>query len=146
MLQNIVFQDNIYQLSRSIDLVHEGLMLELSSDYFLDKTIDDILFLDMSLQKIHGHIQSNSRLSDFVPILHGLYSCEERYLKLLDSILKGKTAMESGFAPLMTKFQGIRNAHAGLKNNLSSIIQKSDKSVDSRDIVSQNELSELLNF
>jgi len=146
MLQNIVFQDNIYQLSRSIDIAYEGLMLELSEDYFLDKTIDDLLFFDMSLQKIHGHIQSNTRLSDFVPILHGLYSCEERYLKLLDAILKGKTAMQTGFAPIMSKLQGIRNAHASLKGNLVSIIQKSDKSVDSRDIVSQNELSELLNF
>jgi len=46
----------------------------------------------------------------------------------------------------LPKLQGIRNAHAGVKSELAAAIQKSDKSNDSRDIVSRNELSELLNI
>lgn len=146
MLQNIVFQDNLYHLSRSIDTAYEGLLLELAPEFFLDKTIDDILFFDVAIQKLYRQIQSAPHLSGYVEILHALYSCQERYIKLLDSLLQGKASMKDKFTQLLPKLQGIRNAHSGVRGELSNAIQKSDKTNDSRDIVSRNELSELLNF
>lgn len=146
MLQKIVFQDNIFQLSRSIDTVYEGMLLDLSADYFFDKTVDDILFFDASIQKLFRQMQTNQQLSDYVAILHSLYSCQSRFMQLISLILQGKTSMRDSFAPLLAKLQGIRNVQANLQHELAKSIQKSDKTGDSRDIVSQNELSELLNF
>lgn len=54
--------------------------------------------------------------------------------------------MQSRFTPLLVKLQGIRNYHAELQNSLTRDIRKIDTAGDSRDIVSTNELSELLNF
>jgi hypothetical protein len=65
---------------------------------------------------------------------------------LLDFILQGKSALQTNFVTLLPKLQGIRNAHIALGNEMATNIQKSDNNTDSRDIVSSNELSELLNF
>jgi len=146
MLQKIVFQDNIFHLCRSIDLVSEGLMLDLSAEYFLDKTIDDILFFDASIQKIFGNLRENQQMSGYLDSLHSLYSCQNRYIGLLDRILSGKTAMREECVPLLPKIQSIRNLHLSVQGDLESTVKKSDKNADSRDIVSSNELSELLNF
>jgi hypothetical protein len=146
MLQKIVFQDNIYHLTRSIDIVHEGLMLKLSSDYFLDKTVDDLLFFDASIQKLFRQLQGNLQMSGYIATLHNLYSCQNRYIELLDFILQGKSRMHEEFNPLLTKLQSIRNIHIHIKDEMTGNIQKSDTTTDSRDIVSSNELSELLNF
>lgn len=146
MLHNIVFQDNIYQLARSIDTLYEGFMLELSEDIFLDKALDDILFFDSAIQKIVYLMRENSRLADYIDILHSLHSCEERFIRLLDSLLQGNSTMKEGLTQFMAKIQGIRNAHSALRNELSQGIHKGDSSSDARDIVSRNELSELLNF
>jgi hypothetical protein len=146
MLQKIVFQDNIYQLSRSIDTVYEGLMLDLSGEYFFDKTIDDLLFFDVSIQKIYRQIQANEQVSLYISILQALNSCQNRYIRLVDSVIQGKTAMKDEFAPLVTKLTGIATLHGKLRSEMIMKIQKNDKNDDSRDIVSQNELSELLNF
>ena len=146
MLQNIVFQDNLYHLSRSIDTAYEGLMLELAPEFFFDKMVDDLLFFDVAIQRLYKQIQTAPQLTGYVEILHSLYSCQDRYIKLLDSLLQGKASMKEKFTQLLPKLQGIRNAHAGVRNELASAIQKSDKTNDSRDIVSRNELSELLNF
>lgn len=146
MLQNIVFQDNLYQLTRTADLLKEGLMLDLSSDYFFDKTIDDLLFLDASIQKIARHILANPRISGHVTILHMLRSCQERYIDVLALIITRKSAMEENFLPLFPKIQSIKNNHLTLAKEISTTIQKGDRNLDSRDVVSQNELSELLNF
>ena len=146
MLQKIVFQDNIYHLCRSIDLVAEGLLLDLSRDYFLDKMIDDILFFDVSIQKLYAHLRENRLMSGFTESLNALHSCQARYINLIDSILAGKTGIKAEFAPMLPKIQSIRNAQSVLRGELAGTIQKSDKNADSRDIVSSNELSELLNF
>ena len=93
MLQNIVFQDNIYQLARTADLLKEGLLLDLAGDYFYDKFVDDILFLDVSIQKLSAQILSNSRISSYIAILHSLRSCQERYIDLLTLVLSGKSGL-----------------------------------------------------
>ncbi len=146
MLQKTVFQDNIYHLCRSIDLVAEGLLLDLSGEFFLDKMIDDILFFDASIQKLNARLSENKLMSGYTESLRALHSCQARYINLLDSILAGKTGIKDEFAPMLPKIQGIRNAQSVIRGELAGSIQKSDKSADSRDIVSSNELSELLNF
>jgi len=146
MLQKIVFQDNIYQLSRSIDTVYEGLMLDLSGEYFFDKTVDDLLFFDVSIQKLYRQIQTNPQLSGYLQILQALNSCQNRYIKLVDSVLQGISSMKEEFVPLMPKLAAISELHVKLHREITAAIQKNDKNDDSRDIVSQNELSELLNF
>lgn len=146
MLQNIVFQDNIYQLSRSIDVLYEGLLLDLSKDFFLDKIVDDILFFDSVIQKLYRQLTVNDQISDYEAIIHNLYTCENKYIQLLNILITGNTSMKEVFEVLITKLTSIHNQHLSLRNEITQNIQKLDKNTDSRDIVSQNELSELLNF
>lgn len=51
MLKNTAFHDNLYQLSRIIEVCSEGLLLDLSEDMFLEKYIADIRFISQSLKK-----------------------------------------------------------------------------------------------
>ncbi|ULQ60079.1 hypothetical protein K7I13_01755 [Brucepastera parasyntrophica] len=146
MLQNIVFQDNLYQLSQSLDTLSEGLMLELQKEYFFDKIVDDILFFDNIIQKMYKQIQMNPNLGEYTRLLRNLYSCQERYIKIIDSILQGQTAMKESFIPLMPKLQTIRNLQRSIREQILKEMQKGAKNTDARDIVSSNELNELLNF
>lgn len=146
MMQKIMFQDNLYQLSHSVDMVFEGLMLDLSDDFFFDKTVDDILFFDAAIRKLHGQLTTNMQIAGYIGVLHSLYSCQKRYLELVDFILTGKTAMQERFVPLYPKLQEIKSKQTDLRTSLVANIGKIDKNNDARDIVSSNELSELLNF
>jgi hypothetical protein len=146
MLQKIVFQDNIFQLSRSIDTVNEGLLLDLSYDFFFDKTVDDILFFDSAIQKIFRQIQANDQISGYLLVLKSLFSCQKRYIHLVETILNGKTAMTEEFVPLLSKLKGIQTAHFAANSELAEKIRLNDRNTDFHDIVSHNELSELLRF
>lgn len=146
MLQNIVFQDNIYQVVRSIDTIQEGLALDLSPDYFFDKTVDDLLFFDSTIQKVYRQLTDNQRISGFLGIMQNLLSCDNRFLQLLDTVVSGKAAMSERFPPLVPKLNAIRDTHRSLADSMRDNIAKNDHSGDSDDIVSRNELSELLNF
>ncbi len=146
MLQNIVFQDNIFQLVRTIDTLREGLLLDLSPDYFFEKTVDDMLFFDSAIQKIYRQLTENQRIAGFLTIMQNLHSCDRRFLQLLDAVLSGNSAMHDRFPPLVPKLNAVRETHRNLVASMADSIAKSDFSGDSDDIVSRNELSELLNF
>ncbi len=146
MLQNIVFQDNLYQLTRSIEGVHEGLMLNLHPEYFHKKIMADILFFDTCITRIQSDIQQNSKLSGYIYLMKAIYSCQEKFIGLLDFILQKNTPIADVFNNDMEKLKPIRSRHVSLKNESSEKITKAERSSDSRDIVSVSELSELLNF
>lgn len=46
-MQNFVFQDNIYHLARSIDVLYEGLQLNLDECLYAEKVVYDVRFLTM---------------------------------------------------------------------------------------------------
>lgn len=146
MLQNIVFQDNIYQIARSIDTLHEGLLLDLAGEYFFEKSVDDMLFFDSTIQKIHRQLTDNQRIAGFLTIMQNLLSCDHRFIELLDRVISLKGSMSDRFIPVIPKLSALREAHRALARSISDTIAKNDPSGDSDDIVSRNELSELLNF
>ncbi len=146
MLQRVFFQDNLYQLARSIDTVREGMALDLAREFFFDKTVDDIFFFDSSVQKIFEQIRENRQLNNYNTLLQSLYSCQNRYIALLDTILEGQCAMNDQFKSLQDKLSDIKRRHLVSNRQLAVEIQKNDRTTDNRDIVSHNELSELLNF
>jgi hypothetical protein len=141
-----MFQDNLYQLTRSIELTHEGLMLDLSDDFFFDKTVDDLLFFDASIRKLTSILETNTQIAGYSDILHCLHSCQNHFISLIDFILSGKTAMTQQFVTLFSKLREIRTRQSAIQDTIARSIGKIDKSADTNDIVSSNELSELLNF
>ena len=146
MLQNIVFQDNLYQLARSIENAREGLLLDLSPEYFYKKIVDDIFFFDSCIQQIHGAIQKSSKLPDYLSLMKTVYSCQEKYIALLKMILERKTPIAASFDGDMDVLDELKERHLALKEETKESITKSEKAGDSRDIVSTSELSELLSF
>ena len=144
MLQNIVFQDNLYQLARSIENAREGLLLDLAPEFFYKKIVADISFFDTCIQHIHAALQKNTRLPDYLPLMKAMFSCQEKFIALLSLILERKTSLAGAFESDMEQIKAISEAHSTLKEETRESITKSEKSGDARDIVSTSELSQLL--
>jgi len=144
MLKNTAFQDNLYQIAKIITITNEGLALDLSEHMFLDKTISDITFVAKTLQALFTEIQNLSHLPEYLPILQCLYSCETDYLILLRTFA-GKTIEKQTDLPVSAANLSVYyKTHNDIKNKIESCIQNSDKNLDSYQIVSKNELAQLL--
>ena len=146
MLQNIVFQDNLYQLARSIENVREGLLLDLAPEYFYKKIVADISFFCACIQQIHAALQKNSRMPDYLPLMKAMYSCQEKYIALLNMVLERKTPIADAFAPDIGQIEELKTQHLALKEESKKSITESEKAGDARDMVSTSELSQLLSF
>ena len=144
MLKNTAFHDNLYQLAKIISITAEGLALELSEDMFLDKMAADISFVSDTLQSLFGEVQNLSYLPEYLPIMQSLYSCETDYLLLLKAFT-AKTIGKQITLPLSgSNLSAYYKMHSDTKDQIEKRIQESDKNLDVYQIVSQNELSQLL--
>jgi len=144
MLKNTAFHDNLYQLAKIINITTEGLTLELSENMFLDKTISDISFISNTLQFLFTEVQNLSHLPEYLPIMQSLYSCETDYLMLLKAFA-AKTIEKQITLPVSgTDLSAYYKLHTDTKDRIEKRIQESDKNLDAYQIVSQNELTQLL--
>ena len=144
MLKNTAFHDNLYQLAKIISITSEGLSLELSENMFLGKTVSDIAFISDTLQTLFTEVQNLSYLPEYLPIMQSLYSCETDFLLLL-KLFASKMIEKQSLLPVSSAdLNAYYKLHTDIKEQIEKRIQESDKNLDAYQIVSQNELSQLL--
>lgn len=145
MLHTIAFQDNLFQVSRYLDVIQGGLKLELSESIFAKKIFNDIVFFDSVIQRLFNQIIAQPGLPNRLDLMHCLYLSVTKYINIIGAIVnlppdKNVTNFD------VSVFNNICKKHQEMQMQIAENIQIQDFSNDSLDIVSQNELSELLNF
>ncbi len=146
MLHTIIFQDNLFQLTRMLDVIKDGMNLDLSRDIFGERIISDILFFDSALHKLFDQIEPQTHLPDYIDSMHCLYFCISKYMRLLQTVLAGKRSGVFLNGMDTSHFENILNNQKELIDKIGINLSESDVQSDSYTMVSQNELSELLNF
>lgn len=144
MLKNTAFHDNLYQLAKIITITSEGLSLELSENMFLDKVISDISFISDTLQTLFIEVQNLSHLPEYLSIMQCLYSCETDYLLLLKAFAAKTIEKQITLSISGNDLGAYYKLHTDIKDRIEKRIQESNKNLDTYQIVSQNELSQLL--
>ena len=144
MLKNTAFHDNLYQLAKIITITSEGLSLELSENMFLDKVISDISFISDTLQTLFTEVQNLSHLPEYLSIMQSLYSCETDYLLLLKAFAAKTIEKQITLSISGSDLGAYYKLHTDIKDRIEKRIQESNKNLDTYQIVSQNELSQLL--
>lgn len=99
------FADNIFYMNHQIKTLQQGLNLEIDPEYFREKIIEDILFIDTCLQQLFSALRDNSYLITRHQHLRDLHRATSLFVDFLDGILDEKYR----FAPQL------RTAYAKLK-------------------------------
>ncbi|PIE98919.1 MAG: hypothetical protein CR988_01080 [Treponema sp.] len=146
MLQKIVFQDNIYQLARNIELIHNGLILELDESLFAGKILDDIFFCDVLAKKILERLHNQQHLHEYINAMNCLYSCIIKFLTVLTEILEGKMSDSQAVAVNRERLLVTKIESEKLKDQIADEIREKAGHIDNINIVSEMELNQLLNF
>ena len=100
MKNKIHFEDDLFFFNLQMKLLKEGFQLTIDSDYFLDKVIADLRFVDSGLGKIFSTLKENSNLIRRSEYFHNLVKVESVFVDLLEEILTQKYA----FCEFMVSF------------------------------------------
>ncbi|MDR1232423.1 MAG: hypothetical protein LBK61_13600 [Spirochaetaceae bacterium] len=146
MEKRINYEDNTFIINTRIRLLHDILLLEADSSIFFKKTLEELDFINETLDILLNALISNNRLIGRSERFHDLMETEWRFTALLNLLISGRGSLGDCFYPQFTpKLESIRN-DCGRRRDLIKEHNLSSPEVDEEDerLVSTFELAELL--
>lgn len=144
MFKNTTLDDAIYQLDRIIRITMEGLALELPMDLFFEKMTTDVSFIESSLNTLFTKVQDLAHVPEYISIMQNLYSCERDYLLLLKTFMAKTMELHCDDPTFTQNISAYYKQHSDIKEKVAKLIKESDDNADTYQVVSKNELSQLL--
>jgi hypothetical protein len=138
------FEDNIYILLVRIRMIRDILTLDTDPELFFDKTIDDIEFIDRTLNTLLLALLENHRLIERNELFSHLSELEWQFEQVLSEVLSGSGSISAGEFPVVRdKLTVLRmNSLERRKNADTTGAAAGNKSEEP--LVSSDELNELL--
>ncbi len=145
MSQRIHVQDDLFFLTIQIKALRDGFSLEIDAEIFLEKSIDDILFIDKALLKLYEFLDTNPHLIERPEYLRSLLQLEKQYSDFLSGSLNRDFAFSDQLEPYRVKLSAVWDEHRRLFSTIQGMLSLTGSDEFSQaDVVSHDELSGLL--
>jgi hypothetical protein len=144
MNRQINFGDTIFILNARIRMIRDLLILDADPDFFLDRTLSDVDFIDAVLGTLLQELIENTRLIDRNGQLHNLYETEGQFLGILWDMANGSgTVSVAAYPALREKLALIQERSLERQKTIGqNLIVEDAPSLEP--VVSPDELNELL--
>ncbi|GHT92428.1 hypothetical protein FACS1894140_4440 [Spirochaetia bacterium] len=143
MNKRINFEDNIFILNARTRMIRDLLMLDTDTELFFEKTIDDIEFIDRTLEIILKNLIENERLLDRNGALDSIFDLEGEFSQVLSDILTNTGDISSIQAPAAgEKVQALRSRSLERRKVIDE--KRGGTEAGMENAVSSDELNELL--
>lgn len=142
MAVQINYEDNIFYLATQIRNLKNGIKLDIDPDFFKDKFVEDILFIDSGLRKLFQSLTRNVYLIHRNDYLRSLQRAKKSFVAFIEEIEAGTSPFCSNLSPFRKQLSASKETQqkeiTEIHNQLTS---KNDRDVESRgeDVVSQEE-------
>jgi hypothetical protein len=144
MSKMIHYQDDLFSLSvlvKSLDLI---LSTETDPDYFAERVESDLGFLDRSLQSFAAILEQNTLLIERPEYLKLLQRSVKSFIGVLDRLEGSGYPRARDFVRDEASLARIAAGQRSLLGDLDALLRASLADDAETDLVSQDELSELL--
>ena len=146
MTKLVNYEDSMYLIYIRINLIRDLLALDADPELFLNKTLDDIEFIDNSLELLLNGLSDNSQLGERANLLDHLSELEWQFFQAVSELLRDEKAFlpaESGI--IREKLTIVRSqSHERRKKAESFEPAPSSGQNSLKPVVSSKELDELL--
>lgn len=144
MPQMIHYQDDLFFLSVLVKALDAGLSSEADPEYFRERVAGDLFFLDGSLKSFRSLLAQNALLIDRPEYLKLLQRTSRSLIQILERLIGGNYPRAGAYASYRPQFEALVKEQSALLAELDGIIESSLSGQTETDLVSQDELSELL--
>ncbi|MDR2499788.1 MAG: hypothetical protein LBD37_01745 [Treponema sp.] len=145
MSAHINFEDNIFIITMKVRVIRDLLLLDADPDIFLDKTLEDIEFINHALDLILNALMNNNRYIERDEQFHNLSETEWKFTHVLTSLASGDSNFTAQELPgIREKVSAIRAQAAERRKTLETLFINNVNKPLAEPVVSVDELSELL--
>jgi hypothetical protein len=139
MATRVNYDDNLFFIMTLNRAVASGLALEIDPDYFRDKIVEDLFFIDRTLEQIYEALRTNAYLINRRDHLRELMRAKHSFADTLDGILESRLRFAEHLAPFRAKIIGARDQHLHDISDIQKSMDGGRVEADQQTIVSQDE-------
>jgi len=146
MKSKIHYEEDLFYLNLQMKGLREGLQLTIDPDYFQDKLLADLRFVDATLDRILSTLKENPNLIRRAEYLYNLVKVEGAFLDLLSSIMTGSGEMCEALEPYRNEFVQRRESHEADVQEIRTLLRLVSQEEEREDVITADELSLLTRF
>jgi len=144
MSQKIHYQDDLYLLSVLVKALESGLSVEADPEFFRERLSGDIFFLDSSIRTFHELLEQNTHLIDRAEYVKLLERITIAFVSTVENLVSGNSPEAQAYEDYTPQLRSVLIEQRQIATELSSIRIDSTRNMGESELVSQDELSELL--
>jgi hypothetical protein len=144
MAQKIHYRDDLFVLSTLAHALEAGLSVEADPEFFRERIAGDLFFLDASIRAFHDLLMQNSHLIDRVDYIKLLCDLSRGFIAVIEKLLRGESPNAEAYESYGAQLRGIIEAQKGIAAGLGAILTAESGAEMEADLVSEDELAELL--
>jgi hypothetical protein len=144
MPQMIHYQDDIFFLSVLVKALDQGLSVQSDPEHFRGQVSAELSFLDESIRTYCGLLTQNSLLIERAQYLKLLERTARSFALVLEKIVGGDYPGSAAYAGQRQTLEAMLSGQHSLFADLDELLSSTVEGVAEIDLVSQDEMSELL--
>jgi hypothetical protein len=144
MHKRVNFEDNIFIITARIRGIRDLLILDTDPELFLEKTMDDIAFVDHTLDMLLGNLMANERLLDRNETFENLADLESQFTQVLSGLQNGSGNISALNFPLIREKIRILQSRSQERQKTVGENREHEEETLLEGAVSSDELTELL--
>lgn len=145
MHTHINFEDSIFIINTRIRIIRDMIVLDADPELFLEKTLDDVNFIDRTLSILLEQLSANKHFIERTEQFHNLAETERIFGEVLSDQIDGDSAISAGqFPKIRDRLTLLWNHTQERRKTIGNIIDSESEGVLIDSLVSSDELSELL--
>lgn len=144
MAEKLYYDDNLFYLNEIISNLDDAVRLDIDSDLFLDKFVEDIMFVESVLGQLYAALKENDLLIRRAEHLKRIMRSKHIFSELLNNIMNGDSALGKNLQPFYQKFRELVHEQHEHIIETRGLLNTTPSEDQNEDMVSQEEFRILL--
>ena len=145
MAEKLYYDDNIFYLNEIVSNLDDAVRLDIDSDLFLDKVVDDIMFVESTIGRLYVSLKENDLLIRRAEHLKRIMRSKQLFAELLENITNGDSSLGKKLYPFFSKFRELIDEQHDHTDETRKLLSSSTAAAaQNEDMVSQEEFRILL--
>ena len=138
------YEDNLFFLHSILRTLESGLRLDIDPEYFRDKILEDIFFIDATLMRTFSSLKDNSYLINRAAYLRSLRRTVRAFAEFIGRLIGGDLGVSSLVESYRDRLTSTLNAHHKAIRDIDGMLDRLEPDEEASNVISSEEYGFLL--
>jgi hypothetical protein len=144
MSVKVHYEDNLFFLHSILRTLEAGLRIDIDAEYFKDKVLEDVFFIDSTLLRTFSSLKENGFLINRVSYLRSLRRTVRGFTDFLSRVTSGTLGGREIVDAYHARLTATLDEHQRVLREIDAILDQLEPDDEAEDVVSSREYDFLL--